>query len=469
MLSIPKPRLILPFILFTILLPLTVLGAAPQVEWIHGYGGQGDEHGFDAVALPNGGYLLAGKTSSSGAGGDDVYLVAVDEDGEVLWERVHGGAAHDVGQAVIRTDDGGFALTGYTGIPPNDYRVLLMKFDFEGGLEWQNAFGGEGALKGRDLVQTSDGGYLIIAETGFHLIRTDDQGELSWESALGSSGDQATGLSETPAGDFLLTGYHSDGRLSPEFDARLLKISGGGALVLNRTYDLGAEDQANAAIELADGDIVFCGISGGTGSLWRTTGSGAVIWRKTLPAKWTSDLLETADGGFLVSGTTYAYENGQYQVSLTQTDAVGDFLGQAEAGGAAFDYSQALVRTGDGAVVVGSAQATDRSGYNLLAVRFAVEIASVAAVGGPVPFVGLNLSNPPNPFNPRTTPVSLDVFDFRGRHVRTLIDGQSLPEGSRQTFWDGRDAGGRPLAAGVYFSRIVAGDFTETHRMTLLK
>ena len=105
---------ILPLFLLILLVPLTALGAAPQVDWIHAYGGQSGDQGFDAVALPGGGYLLAGKTASSGAGGDDVYLVAVDEDGAVLWERVHGGAAHDVARAVIRTDDGGVAIAAST-------------------------------------------------------------------------------------------------------------------------------------------------------------------------------------------------------------------------------------------------------------------------------------------------------------------------------------------------------------------
>jgi hypothetical protein len=88
------------------------------------------------------------------------------------------------------------------------------------------------------------------------------------------------------------------------------------------------------------------------------------------------------------------------------------------------------------------------------------------------------LGNHPNPFNPRTTvafelaapaTVKLDVYDLSGRHVRTLVDGRTMPAGRHDAAWDGRDAAGRRVAAGVYFSHLRTGDFQETRRMTLVK
>lgn len=85
--------------------------------------------------------------------------------------------------------------------------------------------------------------------------------------------------------------------------------------------------------------------------------------------------------------------------------------------------------------------------------------------------------NHPNPFNPSTTisyevPVSarvtLRIFDVAGRLVRTLID-ERQPPGRKSAVWDGRDAGGRPVASGIYFYRLRAPGFRETRKMALLE
>jgi len=87
-------------------------------------------------------------------------------------------------------------------------------------------------------------------------------------------------------------------------------------------------------------------------------------------------------------------------------------------------------------------------------------------------------SNTPNPFNPSTTinlslerdqQVRLEIFDVRGRSVRTLHDG-TLGTGRHELRWDGRDAGGRLAASGVYFARARSETgAAQSHHMTLVK
>ncbi len=94
-----------------------------------------------------------------------------------------------------------------------------------------------------------------------------------------------------------------------------------------------------------------------------------------------------------------------------------------------------------------------------------------------VPTVTRLAGNRPNPFNPRTTVsfdlaaagrVTLDVFDLRGRLVRTLVD-ERLPAGRHDVLWDGRDAGGRETASGVYLCRLRAGGADQMRKMTLVR
>jgi len=85
--------------------------------------------------------------------------------------------------------------------------------------------------------------------------------------------------------------------------------------------------------------------------------------------------------------------------------------------------------------------------------------------------------NVPNPFNPTTTitftlretgDVTLSVYDARGRHVRALVRDRRDARRYDVT-WDGRDDAGARVASGVYFYRLVAGSFTQTRKMVLLK
>jgi len=102
------------------------------------------------------------------------------------------------------------------------------------------------------------------------------------------------------------------------------------------------------------------------------------------------------------------------------------------------------------------------------------------APGAAVPQATRLLGNAPNPFNPQTEirfalapadagqKVRLRVYDVRGKLVRTLVDG-ALAAGEHAVVWDGRDAGGRAAASGVYLYRLETGRQALSGRMLMLK
>lgn len=110
-----------------------------------------------------------------------------------------------------------------------------------------------------------------------------------------------------------------------------------------------------------------------------------------------------------------------------------------------------------------------------------VDDVSIAASMSPVPGEGLSYAMLravcPNPFNPRTTitfelpaagPVRLAVYDVAGRLVRTLVD-ESLPPGSHEAAWDGRDGAGHDVGSGSYLTRLEFGGRVEIARMGLVR
>ncbi len=85
--------------------------------------------------------------------------------------------------------------------------------------------------------------------------------------------------------------------------------------------------------------------------------------------------------------------------------------------------------------------------------------------------------NYPNPFNPSTTLryslkkggfVELSIYNILGRKVKTLVSGEQ-DAGSHDVFWDGRNDSGDPVASGLYFYRLTAGDYVNTKKMLLVK
>ena len=92
------------------------------------------------------------------------------------------------------------------------------------------------------------------------------------------------------------------------------------------------------------------------------------------------------------------------------------------------------------------------------------------------------LNNYPNPFNPETwipyqlkTPaaVHMTIYNLRGTLVRELSLGYQVAgrytSRTRAAYWDGRNTVGEPVASGLYFYTLTAGDFSATRRMVILK
>ena len=141
-------------------------------------------------------------------------------------------------------------------------------------------------------------------------------------------------------------------------------------------------------------------------------------------------------------------------------------------------YEYVYVIGGDGRVTY-----RNLAGWNDSEVSAAVQSALDDLVGTPAPPSAdrtVRMSTPsPNPFNPRTTlslevpaegaSVTLEVFDQRGRLVRSLLEGQPVTGPRYDVVWEGRDDMGRELASGVYFFRLRAGDQVSVRKGALVR
>lgn len=84
------------------------------MEWNKTFGGTGIDDAVSLVKTSDGGYVLAGCTSSWGAGSNDVWVVKTDSFGNLVWSQTYGGAGADYAYSIIQASDGGYALVGNT-------------------------------------------------------------------------------------------------------------------------------------------------------------------------------------------------------------------------------------------------------------------------------------------------------------------------------------------------------------------
>ncbi len=148
-------------------------------QWNKTYGYEGwPDCGYYVRQTNDGGYIITGSYLNYVVAnlGSDLYLIKTDENGNKEWDRKYGSTREDdYGRCVEQTSDGGYIITGYTetfGHFSGD--VWLIKTNSTGGLEWNKTYGGESFDAGRCVVQTVDGGYIIVGTTKSFGAGNDD-------------------------------------------------------------------------------------------------------------------------------------------------------------------------------------------------------------------------------------------------------------------------------------------------------
>jgi uncharacterized delta-60 repeat protein len=241
-----------------------------EMVWSQTYGGPGDDRAWALLPKDDGGYVLAGETTSFGAGEADCWLVETDPLGNEVRSKVYGGSGGDRCFSIVASPDGGYLLAGQTySEGAGDRDAYVIKTDSAGGLEWSRTFGGPESDVGHYVAPTSDGNFVVTGyTTSFaegaddpYLVKIATQGETIWERVITLEGINHTLTGEqTPDGGFCLVGF-SD---SPETRARaalLVKANSSGHLEWSRDIlrtDHG-ESFGYTVRALPDGRCVFTG------------------------------------------------------------------------------------------------------------------------------------------------------------------------------------------------------------------
>jgi hypothetical protein len=340
-----------------------------QITFQKTFGGTGSETGIAVQQTTDGGYIMAGSTTSFGAGLSDVYLIRTTANGDTLWTKTFGGTNNDYGYDFQQTADGGFIIAGSTssfGAGTGD--VYLVRTAANGNTLWTKTFGGTGSDVAYSIQQTSDSGYIITGSTqsfgagvqDVYLIKTTATGDTLWTKTFGGTGiDVGRSAQQTTDGGFILAGYTKSFGSGVQ-DIYLIRTTANGDTLWTRTYGGTDTEFCGSLQKTSDGGYIIAGYtySFGEGSgdvyLIKTTTNGDTLWTKTYGGTSNDNgryAQQTADGGYIISGTTESFGAGDIDFYLIKTNANGDTLWTKTYGGTSTDIGIYARQTSDGGYI----------------------------------------------------------------------------------------------------------------------
>ena len=309
-----------------------------DILWTKTFGGLAEDRGQSVQQTTDGGYIIAGTTSSFGNGSYDIWLIKTDEFGNEIWSKTFGGTSWDWGYFVQQTTDGGYIITGCKD--PGAYYiwdVFLIKTDSQGNTSWTKTYGGDDYDVGHCVRQTTDGGYIITGYTYSYgagssdvwLIKTDPNGNESWSQTFGGNNpEHGYSVIQTIDEGYTIVGYTKSFGAG-DYDVWLINTDNDGNEIWNKTFGGINDDRAYSVQQTIDGEYIIAGFTESFGAgnydMWliKTLSNGDTLWTKTIGGENLDRgryVQQTTDNGYIVVGDTYIFEQGEYNVYIVKVN-----------------------------------------------------------------------------------------------------------------------------------------------------
>ncbi|MBS1948610.1 MAG: T9SS type A sorting domain-containing protein [Bacteroidetes bacterium] len=357
---------------FVIILFLQVwvqLYSQPVVSKQKTIGGNSEDQLGGMWATTDGGMVLGGRSYSyvsfdkteNNRGIDDYWVVKLDKDGKIQWQRTLGGTDVDELLALQQTRDGGYILAGnsqsYISADKADnskgvFDCWIIKLNSFGSVEWQKTLGGDSYEFCNSIRQTRDGGYIVGCMSNsnisgdksdpgkggfdFWVVKLDSKGNKEWDRSLGGSGDEFLNQAiQTSDGGYIAVGLSNSNASGDKTencrgnnDYWAIKLDRNGNKVWDKTAGGTDNDYVNGVVQTPDGNFILTGasaspISGekteasrGGFDFWivKLNKSGKIIFDRTIGGN--GDEFEaiaelTDDGGFILGGNSSSNISGE--------------------------------------------------------------------------------------------------------------------------------------------------------------
>ncbi len=463
------------FFILVLAAPLTA-----QVRFQRTYGGGFADRGHSVAQTTDTGYVIAGQTGSATTW-SDAWLLKTDAYGDTIWTRTYGGTSNDMTYSVAQTTDGGYVITGGTqSFGAGSYDVWLIKTDSTGDAMWTRTYGGANYDGGRSVAQTTDGGYVIAGWTksagagneDFWLIKTDALGDTIWTRIYGGEyKDYGYAVTEAADGGYVIAGYTRSFGAGGD-DGWLIKTNASGNTTWVRTHGGAANDEIRAVAQTADGGYIITGstesFGAGCKDVWliKTNATGDATWTRTFGGTNTDvgySVAQTTDGGYIITGYTFSFGAGHQDVYLIRTDASGDTAWTRTFGRADMDHGYSVTQTTDGGFAV-AGWSTSFGGGSEDVYLIKTDSAGKIAIAEP---------KPPVAFEPAGATIVRGVLNLQSEICNLKSEFVLLNSAGRKVMaLQPGENDVRHLAPGVYFMRpasSVERQASSVHKVILTR
>jgi hypothetical protein len=326
-----------------------------EILWTKCFGGSSEEQFRSGFETSDGDYIIGGYSSSSdydvtiNYGLYDIWIIRIDSEGELIWEKSFGGSSLDRLSHLEPTFDGGFILCGVSLSQDGDlqdnnggFDSWVAKIDPMGNIEWQKNYGGDNSDQAYMIKQTDDGGYILLnssssdngdvlvanGSSDIWVLKLNSVGDILWQSSIGGSGwDAGYTIFETIDGGYLIGGLtdSNDGDLNSNF------LSGNSGL----TVKLSAEGNLNSVFVIGGSEHESLSYIG------------------------------SEDSNYLLAGATYSNDgnildnNGQSDLWVIKVNDSFEVLWSRCYGGSQLDYFDHMLKLTDGYLLVGETYSND--------------------------------------------------------------------------------------------------------------
>lgn len=347
-------------ITFCILLfAIQFLQAQTNLIWQHSYGGTGHEYTWKTIPTSDGGFAFVGMSESNDgdlsnhhgtATNNDLWVAKLSAAGVVQWSKLYGGTDDDEGYDILQTSDGGFMVAGWTASSDGDVTghhgtsnndMWVLKLNSSGAIVWNKCYGGTSDDDGAAIAMNTAGEFYVAGSS------TSTDGDVSGNHAQYYSDFWVIKINSTGT----LLGQKCIGGTDYDEGINMISTLDGGCIMVGRTSS-------------TDGDAI--GYHGGTDMLIAKLNSSLVVeWSKCYGGSQTEEcnaVVQLADGSFAALGYSSTQNNGDvtghhgsqgsddfWLLKLTSTGAI---TWAKCFGGDGDDQSNGLTKTADGGFVM---------------------------------------------------------------------------------------------------------------------
>ncbi len=212
-----------------------------DIVWNKIIGGFKEDYGF-AVKRLSDGFIIAGTTGSFNISGQQIWVIRLDRDGKTVWDKKYGINKISYCYDIDITGEG-FVLTGST-LNGNNYDLVVIVIDQFGERLWDRVYGGSGDEFGRSVRRVEDG-FVVAGSTSSKgsggsdawVLRLNEKGSILWEGSFGRGGSDSAERIAVSGEDFIIAGYSSDRINLFKRQAWIFKLDKNGVLLWSRMFE----------------------------------------------------------------------------------------------------------------------------------------------------------------------------------------------------------------------------------------